>query len=85
MEVGLVIALTSARVTMVEARLATGPWVARSTRAVRRAPSFARRTADCARHTLCGLHGHLYVRHFEPRRLSLRCYACGAETRGWSL
>jgi hypothetical protein len=34
---------------------------------------------------VCGLHGHEMVRRFEPRRLSLRCLLCGAETAGWSL
>jgi hypothetical protein len=38
-----------------------------------------------ARQALCGLRGHVMVRHFEPDRLSLRCLACGAETPGWTI
>lgn len=34
---------------------------------------------------LCGLCGHVMVRHFEPSRMSLQCLVCGAETHGWSL
>ena len=34
---------------------------------------------------LCGLLGHDMMLHFEPNRLSLRCWACGAETPGWQL
>ena len=31
----------------------------------------------------CGLSGHMMVRHFEPRRVSLACLRCGEETPGW--
>jgi hypothetical protein len=48
------------------------------------AERFTRRAADSVRRGLCGLRGHLYVLHFAPGRLSLRCFACGAETHGWS-
>ena len=37
------------------------------------------------RQTLCGLRGHVMVRHFGPARLSLQCLACGAETPGWTI
>jgi hypothetical protein len=32
----------------------------------------------------CGLCGHVMVRHFEPRRMSLACLRCGEETPGWT-
>ena len=35
--------------------------------------------------TLCGLRGHVMVRHFEPARLSLQCLVCAAETPGWTI
>jgi hypothetical protein len=37
------------------------------------------------RRALCGLRGHEMLRHFEPGRLSLRCFMCGAETAGWTI
>jgi hypothetical protein len=44
-----------------------------------------RRACLWARQALCGLRGHSMLLHFEPDRLSLRCFACGAETTGWTL
>ena len=36
------------------------------------------------RETLCALHGHDLLLHFEPgRRVCLRCADCGHETPGW--
>jgi len=43
------------------------------------------RVFDWLRHTLCGLHGHDALLHFEHERLSLRCASCGHETPGWEL
>jgi hypothetical protein len=43
------------------------------------------RTATLVRQRLCGLRGHIYVLHSSPERLSLRCFACRAETRGWAI
>src|SRR5688572_16244356 len=34
---------------------------------------------------MCALRGHDMMLEFAPRRLSLRCAACGAHTRGWEL
>lgn len=47
--------------------------------------AFVRSTVSWGRQALCGLRGHVMVRHFEPARLSLRCLACGAETPGWTI
>lgn len=33
----------------------------------------------------CGLGGHAMVLRFEPRRVSLQCYACGHNTPGWQV
>lgn len=36
------------------------------------------------RETLCALHGHDMMLHFNPgQRICLRCVACGRETPGW--
>jgi hypothetical protein len=43
------------------------------------------RVFDLIRQSVCGLHGHDELLHFEPRRLSMRCTACGHETPGWDL
>ena len=48
-----------------------------------RATRLARRAREGMWRLSCGLRGHLYVLHSEPGRLSLRCFACGAQTRGW--
>jgi len=32
----------------------------------------------------CFARGHELIFHFEPDRLSLRCIACGYETKGWN-
>ena len=37
------------------------------------------------RQTLCGLHGHDTLLHFEQERMSLRCASCGHQTPGWEL
>jgi hypothetical protein len=43
------------------------------------------RMFDWLRQTLCGLHGHDPLLHFEHERISLRCASCGHETPGWEL
>jgi hypothetical protein len=35
--------------------------------------------------TSCGLRGHDELRHFSPRRLSLRCIRCGHLSAGWEI
>jgi len=35
------------------------------------------------RQTLCALHGHDLMLHFEPGRVCLRCVDCDHETPGW--
>jgi hypothetical protein len=84
-DVGLVIAPLILELAMIAASAITRSLVAPSTRPMLDAAPFARRAADCVRRGLCGLRGHLYVLHFAPGRLSLRCFACGSETHGWSL
>jgi hypothetical protein len=37
------------------------------------------------RQSLCGLHGHDSLLHFEHDRMFLRCTSCGHETPGWSI
>jgi hypothetical protein len=43
------------------------------------------RVFDWLRQTLCGLHGHDTLLHFEEERMSLRCASCGHQTPGWEL
>ena len=52
---------------------------------VDRMSSLFDRVTTVVRHTLCGLHGHLYVLNSAPGHLSLRCFACGAQTSGWAI
>jgi hypothetical protein len=47
--------------------------------------TLTRRAVECMQHALCALRGHLYVLHVSRGHLSLRCFACGAETPGWSV
>jgi hypothetical protein len=56
-----------------------------SPNSTRPASTLIRRATRLVRQRLCGLHGHLFVLHSAPGRLSLRCFACGAETRGWTI
>lgn len=37
------------------------------------------------RQTICGLHGHDSLLHFEENRVCLRCSSCGYETPGWAV
>lgn len=34
---------------------------------------------------LCGLGGHDSVRHFEGKRVMMRCTSCGHDTPGWEV
>ena len=35
--------------------------------------------------SLCGLHGHDALLHFEDGRMSLLCTSCGHESPGWDV
>ncbi|MBA2603920.1 MAG: hypothetical protein H0U94_10070 [Acidobacteria bacterium] len=37
------------------------------------------------RQALCGLGGHDTVRHFEGKRVMMRCISCGHDTPGWEV
>jgi hypothetical protein len=37
------------------------------------------------RQSICALHGHDSLLHFEKGRLSLLCSSCGYETPGWDV
>lgn len=37
------------------------------------------------RQSLCGLHGHDSLLHFQHDRMFLRCTSCGHETPGWAI
>jgi hypothetical protein len=43
------------------------------------------RVFDWLRQTICGLHGHDTLLHFDKDRMALRCVSCGHETPGWEL
>lgn len=34
---------------------------------------------------LCGLRGHDTMKHFEGKRVMMRCTACGHDTPGWEI
>ena len=34
---------------------------------------------------LCGVRGHESVRHFEGKRVMMRCTSCGYDTPGWEI
>ena len=34
---------------------------------------------------MCGLRGHDCVRHFEGKRVMMRCTSCGHDTPGWEI
>lgn len=34
---------------------------------------------------LCGMRGHDQVRHFEGKRVMMRCTSCGHDTPGWEV
>jgi hypothetical protein len=36
-------------------------------------------------YTICSLHGHDPLLHFDQNRMYLRCATCGHETPGWEL
>jgi hypothetical protein len=35
--------------------------------------------------TVCGLHGHDSVLHFESNRVMMRCTSCGYDSPGWEI
>jgi hypothetical protein len=37
------------------------------------------------RRAICAVSGHQTLLQFERNRLSLRCAACGHETKGWTI
>ena len=43
------------------------------------------RMIDWLRQTVCSLHGHDTMLHYQQERISLRCVSCGHETPGWML
>jgi len=43
------------------------------------------RLASFVHRRMCALRGHDMMLEFAPKRLSLRCAACGAHTPGWEL
>ena len=70
---------------MIVARIALGSIQTPSIDAESGISRFLRRAADGVRHLVCGLHGHHFVLYSRPGHLSLRCFTCGAETRGWTI
>ncbi|CAN5863018.1 hypothetical protein BH24ACI5_BH24ACI5_05280 [soil metagenome] len=34
---------------------------------------------------MCGMRGHDAVRHFEGKRVMMRCTSCGHDTPGWEI
>jgi hypothetical protein len=44
---------------------------------------FVARTAARLGQLLCGIRGHETVRHFEGKRVMMRCTSCGHDTPGW--
>ena len=49
------------------------------------ATAFARNAWKVLTEGLCALRGHDLQLAFKPRRLFLRCDACGYETPGWTI
>ena len=39
----------------------------------------------CLRQLICGIYGHDFLIHREPRRMCLECTHCGHQTPGWLL
>src|SRR5688572_28772396 len=56
----------------------------RDARAARAANSAVRVLAQI-RQCCCAVRGHDLLLHFERRRLSLQCAACGWESPGWTI
>jgi hypothetical protein len=70
---------------MLAARIHAAPWSTQGATAGSRAIALAWLAAGRLREAICGLRGHDMVLHFEPERLSLECWACGARTQGWAI
>lgn len=47
--------------------------------------AFLSRVLTRIRQSLCGLRGHEEVRHFEGKRVMMRCTSCGHDTPGWEI
>ncbi len=47
--------------------------------------AFAVRAASRVGQLLCALGGHDTVRHFEGKRMLMRCTSCGYDTPGWDI
>jgi hypothetical protein len=43
------------------------------------------RAVTRTRQVVCGLSGHSMLLHFEGDHMSLRCFACGMQTPGWTI
>lgn len=48
-------------------------------------PELTQLLVSRGRQAFCAFRGHDMILHFEPNRLSLQCWACGAQTPGWRL
>ena len=70
---------------MIVAGIAPPTVHAPSANALHRVSMLVTHAATLVRQHLCGLRGHLYVLHSAPGHLSLRCFACNAQTRGWTI
>jgi hypothetical protein len=49
------------------------------------ASDFVARAATRLGQLLCGMRGHETMMHFEEKRVTMRCAACGHDTPGWEL
>jgi hypothetical protein len=47
--------------------------------------AFVFRTVTRLGQFLCGLRGHERMRHFEGKRVMMRCTSCGHDTPGWEI
>jgi hypothetical protein len=48
-------------------------------------PSLVDRAITRVLQAVCGIRGHESVRHFEGKRVMMRCTACGHDTPGWEI
>ena len=47
--------------------------------------AFLARVATRFGQVLCGIRGHDTIRHFEGKRVMMRCTSCGFDTPGWDI
>jgi len=52
---------------------------------VERTSDVLARTATRFARVMCGMRGHDEVRHYEGRRVMMRCTSCGHDTPGWEI